>query len=240
MISFIIPTLNEEAVIEKILGNLGQIKSFPYEIIVSDGGSKDKTAEIAKKHGAKIIVYNGAKRQTIGGGKNAGGAIATGEHLVFIDADCFINDPDEFFEKALKLFALDSQLFGLTVNLKVMKELETFSDKFFFGLVNITHTFNNNLTHTGSASGEFQMIRRDDYLKLGGYNENLIVFEDNDMFIRLARIGRTRMAKELTVFHTGRRAHKIGWPRLLYLWITNALSYAFFKKSTTKEWHPVR
>lgn len=240
MISFIIPTLNEESVIEKILKNLKQISSLSYEIIVSDGQSKDRTIEIAKKYTDKVVVYNEEKRQTIGGGKNLGATKAEGEYLVFIDADASIPEPEFFFEKALKLFAMDPQLVGLTTNLRVVKELETLSDKFFFWIVNLTHTFNNNITHKGSASGEFQMIKNSAFKELGGYNEDLIVFEDNDMFIRLARIGHTRISNKLTVFHSGRRAHKIGWPKLLYFWITNALSYAFLKKSITKEWKPVR
>lgn len=240
MISFVVPTLNEERVIEKILINLRQIKSLPFEIIVSDGQSGDRTIEIAKKYTNNIIVYSDAKRQTIGGGKNLGATIAKGEYLVFIDADASIPEPDIFFKKTLELFANDVQLVGLTTNLKVVKERETLSDKFFFTLVNLTHAFNNNVTHKGSASGEFQMIRISAFKKLGGYNENLIVFEDNDMFIRLAKIGRTRMVPELTVFHSGRRAHKIGWTALLYFWMVNALSYKFFKKSSTKEWKPIR
>lgn len=240
MISFVIPTLNEESTIERILKNLNQLSSLPYEIIVSDGRSKDRTIEIAKKYTDKIIVYNNEKRQTIGGGKNLGATKTVGKYLVFIDADVSIPEPNIFFEKTLKLFASDPKLVGLTTNLKVVKEFETISDKFFFWIVNLTHAFNNNITHKGSASGEFQMIRTDAFRQLGGYNENLIVFEDNEMFIRLAKIGLTKMSCQLTVYHSGRRAHKIGWTKLLYFWITNALSYAFFKKSITKEWKPIR
>ena len=41
--------------------------------------------------------------------------------------------------------------------------------------------------------------------------------EDADMFRRLSTIGRTMIDPELTVLHTGRRAHQLGWPRLIFM-----------------------
>ncbi len=50
----IIPALNEEEGIAKVI--CGFKKAKVSEIIVADGGSKDKTREIAKKNGAKVIT----------------------------------------------------------------------------------------------------------------------------------------------------------------------------------------
>jgi len=69
MISFIIPTLREESSLEKTLNWLSTYTG-ENEIIISDGGSTDKTLEIARKYTDKIIVYEGTKRQTIGMGRN--------------------------------------------------------------------------------------------------------------------------------------------------------------------------
>jgi hypothetical protein len=41
--------------------------------------------------------------------------------------------------------------------------------------------------------------------------------EDADMFRRLSTIGKTMIDPELTVLHTGRRAHQLGWPRLIFM-----------------------
>ena len=36
------------------------------------------------------------------------------------------------------------------------------------------------------------------------------------MFRRLSKIGETMIDPELTVLHSGRRAHQVGWPRLIF------------------------
>ncbi len=103
-ISIIIPTLNEEKWIGRTFKNLKKIKSIPYEIIVSDGNSKDKTISIAKRYTKKYVVYKEKKRQNIAMGRNMGARIARGEYFVFMDADVTIPDVDNFFKKAISFF----------------------------------------------------------------------------------------------------------------------------------------
>jgi hypothetical protein len=45
---------------------------------------------------------------------------------------------------------------------------------------------------------------------------------------------------DLTVYHSGRRAHKIGWPKLLKSWITNTIWVLLFDKAKEEEWTVVR
>jgi len=63
----------------------------------------------------------------------------------------------------------------------------------------------------GEAPGRFQMMRRSAFEKVKGYREDLITREDGDMFARLSKVGRTLYDSKLEVFHSGRRAHAIGW-----------------------------
>lgn len=240
MISIIIPTLNEESSIGKSLTQLKKIVKIPFEIIISDGKSTDRTVGIAKKFTDKIVLYEGKERQTIANARNLGAKIAQGEYLVFVDSDTTIPDPDYFFEEILKFFEQDKELAGATVIIKVTEESETFGDKLLFGLANLSHRINNNITHTGSASGEFQMVRKDYFDKIGGFNDALVTYEDNDLFERLAKIGKTRMLADLKIFHSGRRAHKVGHLKLFFIWIMNGIWFKFFKKAITKEWKPIR
>ena len=202
MISFIIPTLNEEGVIEKTLKNLKGLKTIPSEIIISDGKSHDKTVDIAKKYTAEIIVYDGKVRQTIANGKNVGAAIANGEYLVFLDADVIIPELNTFFRNAVKIFRDDEKVAGITVSQKVLPEVETFFDKIIFKIVNFTHFLNNNILKIGSSSGECQMVKTKIFKNIGGFNESLAVFEDNDLFMRMAKSYRTKMIKNLTISKT--------------------------------------
>ena len=97
-----------------------------------------------------------------------------------------------------------------------------------------------NILNIGAAVGKFQMIRKDAYMRIGGFREDLSAGEDIDMFRRLSQIGKVISDIRLTVLHTGRSAHMVGWINLLYLWIANAVSVWLFNKSYSKEWPVVR
>lgn len=240
MISIIIPTLNEESVLEKTLENLKSLSRVSYEIIISDGRSTDRTHEIAKKYADQVIVYQDTPRQTIAQARNLGASAAHRDFFVFMDADVIIPNPDDFFEKALEAFEKEKNLVAATVMLKVMEEHETVPDRFWFGFLNLMHTFHNNILRKGAAPGEFQMIRADVFRAQGGYNQALVAAEDYEMFGRLSRVGRTRMLRHLTILHTGRRAHAIGWPKLLSQWAANWFSMLVRKKAASKEWKVIR
>jgi len=89
-ISIVIPAFNEE----KLLGeSLAQIKSaaatfskldWEFEIIVCDNNSTDRTAEIARAAGATVVFE---PVNQIARARNSGAAAATGDWLVFVDAD---------------------------------------------------------------------------------------------------------------------------------------------------------
>ena len=79
--SIIIPTLNEAATITTPLEQICNLPNI--EVIVADGGSNDRTAELARAIGATVVHGN------LGRGKqlNAGAALASGEVLLFLHAD---------------------------------------------------------------------------------------------------------------------------------------------------------
>jgi len=241
MISIIIPTLDEEKVIGQTLSLLKSQLTTAHEIIVSDGGSKDKTVYIAKKLADKVVVHEGVGRQTIGQGRNEGARVVHGEFLVFIDADCVIPDPDRFFAFALADFEKSPELVALTVYLRVFPESETASDKVVGWMRNFAVRVRNNFFRKGDcAGGEFQMIRKEAFWKIGGYREELVTCEDRDLFRRLAKIGKTMSDPKLMVFHAGRRAHTLGWPYLIGLFVVNTIYFRIRGRAFSKEWAPVR
>jgi len=170
----------------------------------------------------------------------AGGATAKGDYVVFIDSDVVIPDINNFFNTALEDFSDEPRLVALTVRYRVFPEMSTWADNLFFGLLCFDFLVSNNVFHVGASAGEFQMIQRDVFNRVGGFNEKLAAAEDMDMFRRLSKVGRTRFEKRLSIYHTGRRAHTIGWPKLLWEWFANTVSVFFFKKSASKEWKEIR
>src|SRR3989344_4403803 len=98
--SVIIPAYNEEKTIGKTLESLREQKFRDFEIIVVDDGSKDGTAEIAKKNGAKVIKQKNAGPAAA---RNNGAESAKGEIIIFIDADCVADE--RWLEHMLKPFS---------------------------------------------------------------------------------------------------------------------------------------
>ncbi|MER3434925.1 MAG: glycosyltransferase [Leptolyngbya sp. ERB_1_1] len=78
-ISIVIPVLNEANALPKILS----IRATDIEIIIVDGGSQDKTIEIAKSSDVKVLQSDPGRATQM----NAGAAIASGEILLFLHAD---------------------------------------------------------------------------------------------------------------------------------------------------------
>jgi glycosyltransferase involved in cell wall biosynthesis len=239
MISFIIPTLNEQATIEKTLACLTAY-SGDHEIIVSDGNSTDGTVEICRRYADRVIVHDEPRRQTIAEARNVGAAAARGDHLVFLDADVLVPDVDDFFRTAHGAFAADDRVVALTGKYRVVPENSTIADRYVFTMLGVQFLLQNNLLGIGGAGGEFQMITTQAFRTVGGFDERLPAAEDMDLFRRLSRIGRTRFERRLTIYHSGRRAHAVGWPTLLWQWFSNSVSVFVFRRSASREWTVVR
>ncbi|MET0261944.1 MAG: glycosyltransferase, partial [Rariglobus sp.] len=91
VVSIIIPAFNEEKLLETSLRAVTAAADHAFtgaglawELVVCDNNSTDRTAEIARAEGAKVVFepFN-----QIGRARNTGAAAATGEWLLFIDAD---------------------------------------------------------------------------------------------------------------------------------------------------------
>jgi glycosyltransferase involved in cell wall biosynthesis len=93
-LSIIIPAFNEERLIERCLQSIStslaaNIKPvFTSEIIVVNNNSTDNTAELARQAGAQVVFE---PINQIGRARNAGAAGATGDWLLFVDADSVLN-----------------------------------------------------------------------------------------------------------------------------------------------------
>ena len=110
-VSFIMPTLNAEQILENCLASIAR-QTYPrdrYEIILADAHSTDCTREIGKKYGAIILDDNGKNMEE---GKRLALRHATGDYIVFVDADNEITHPD-YIELAVKALAANPQALGV-------------------------------------------------------------------------------------------------------------------------------
>lgn len=90
-LSVIITVRNEEKLLGHLLDSLAPQRHLA-QVIVVDAMSADRTAEVARRHGASLPGFQ-LLRQSCrrGEGRNLGAAVATGDLLCFIDGDCIAN-----------------------------------------------------------------------------------------------------------------------------------------------------
>jgi glycosyltransferase involved in cell wall biosynthesis len=238
MISFIIAARNEEKALPRTLGSLAQYRG-PHEIIVADDQSTDASVAVARQYTNAIIENPGPARITISANRNAGAARARGEFFVFADADSYVLDANDFFPRAVHMFHADPRLAALTFFTRFTPSLETWTDRIFLAYFNRS-TILWNLLGWGACTGKLHIIRASAFRQVGGYDQSIVAGEDNELFHRLAKVGRTRCARALIAYNSGRRPHAIGWLRLILQWAVNSLSTIIFKRSYSAEWREIR
>ncbi len=94
----VIPTKNEESYLPKLLESIKKQSFKDLEIVIADGNSTDKTREIAKFWGCKVVGGN-----YLNVGRNNGAKGCKAKLLCFIDADILLPDANFLF-RALKEF----------------------------------------------------------------------------------------------------------------------------------------
>jgi len=98
-VSVVIPCFNEERYISDCLSHLLKQTMKPLEIIVVDNNSTDRTGEIAKSLGAKVVHES---TQGITAARNRGLNTASGDIIARCDADTLM--PPDWIEKIIKCF----------------------------------------------------------------------------------------------------------------------------------------
>ena len=210
LLSIIIPTLNEEKYLPRLLADLRKQSFTDYEIIVSDGGSKDRTAEIAKVAGCHFIVDDRVKHPSHQ--RNNGAKIAQGELLMFFDADTELTR--EFLEKSISEFKRRKlTAAGYYIKFNPNQILYKFF-AFFFNL------FLWSRQYLGAAAvGAGLMAERRAHDLINGFDERLYVAEDYDYCYRLAKVGRFRLIKSCKLLYSSRRLEQDGKFKTLFRWL---------------------
>src|SRR5260370_35205231 len=109
----------------------------------------------------------------------------------------------------------------MTVKIKFAPGEERLIDAIMHGILSRVLWFMNSVLRKGTASGEFQAIRRDAFEILHGYSESLPVGEDNELFVRLSRLAQTQIDLRLTADTDNRRIKQLGCPPLPKPWLVN-------------------
>ncbi|MEW6509501.1 MAG: glycosyltransferase [Bacteroidota bacterium] len=239
-ISIIVPALNEEKLLEGMLAQFSPElrQRHGLEIVVSDGGSTDATLEIARRHADVVVENRSRTKQTISLGRNEGARRASGEILLFLNADTLIGDPDRF----LGIIPVELSVPGraaLTCRVEVYPHEQRRSDRLFHGFYN---WFFSAMNRVGMAMGrgECHIMTRETFEQVGGYADRIAAGEDYDMFRRLHALGAVKYLRDVVVYESPRRYRRYGYATVTASWFLNFLSVFFLKRSILNEWRPVR
>lgn len=170
-LSIIIPTLNEESNICQLLSQLLRIQDDRIlEIIVADGGSTDKTCNLAKEYPIQILDLGTRSRAYQ---MNEAAKVAVGDVLYFIHADTrppisFVDDIHASLKDGYQVGSYSFELDSKDPRLKVLS---------FMTKINM-------LISRGGDQTLF--VTRSFFDALDGYDEEYVIMEDFD-FIRRAR-----------------------------------------------------
>lgn len=200
MISFVIPAHDEEALLGATLSSIHHAArdvGEPYEVIVVDDSSTDATPRIAENHGARLVSV--AFRQ-IAATRNAGAKAASGEILVFVDADTQINAA----VLAAVMEALRGGAVGGSALFKFDEPVPRWGRVFYRFIIPTARL----LQVTG---GCFLFCTREAFDAVGGFSEEFYAGEDLSMVLRLKRHGRFVILRPLVVTSGRKLRDMSGW-----------------------------
>jgi glycosyltransferase involved in cell wall biosynthesis len=239
-ITIVIPTLQEAKALPQTLEQFSAAirQQHNLEIVISDGGSTDGTVPIARSLADLVVEHDDDVRQNISQGRNRGAEAASGDILVFLNADVLIEEIEKFFSTIHRVMR-DDHVVAATCNVNIYPEEERLSDWLFHNFFN-GYFWLLNLFGMGMGRGECHIIRKDLFNELHGYDEKLAAGEDYELFLRLHCHGKIVFIRTLTVFESPRRFRKYGYFWISILWFLNALSVLIFRRSMVDEWKPIR
>lgn len=209
-ISVIIPTKNEEQNIAQCIKSVkksGVRSQESEEIIVVDNKSTDRTTEIAKKLGAKVFQA-GPERSAQ---RNFGAKKATGNYLLFLDADMELEKEviSECFNLAKKGFPV------VIISEKVVGK----------GFWSQCRALEKSCYLGDELIEAARFYKKDLFLKLGGFDEKLIASEDWDLHQRAKKVGAEIGRTKSFVLHHEKETNPMEAARKKYYYGLNLAHY---------------
>lgn len=178
-ISIVIPAFNEEEFIAKTLKAIFIVTknySGTVEILVVDNNSTDKTGEIASSMGA-IVVFE-AKNQ-IARARNRGAKEATGDYLIFVDADTILEG--DILDKVSANLSC-----GRVIGGGAWVEPDLKGPGYFI----FKYIINYLLALKNITLGPFLYCDRDAFFRVGGFDESYYAGEEFSLARRLKKEGK--------------------------------------------------
>lgn len=221
MFTIIIPTLNEEQFLPKLLKSLSLQTEKDFEVIIVDGKSKDKTVEVAKSFQSELprLQVITSPRASLPYQRNYGAKIAKGNWLLFVDADSQLY-PYCLERCRMYLSGASARFFTTWFS----PDSDVGSDA---NLILVSNIFVEaaRILKRQLAPGPFAAITREAFELVGGYNENCQFGEDQDLSMRLYEKGvELSIIRETLYVYSLRRFRKQGTLKMLQTYAKGSMA----------------
>jgi len=220
LFSVIIPTLNEEKFLPKLLTDLKNQNEKNFEVIIVDGASDDRTKEVAEQDWQIPIRFFEIKERNVSSQRNFGAKKASGEYLIFLDADCRIYK--NFTQKLEKII---NKKKGLIFIPSLTPEKKSPQMDLIFKLINFFIEISQSLTKPFSAGGSL-IIEKIFFDKIEGFDEKTYLAEDHNLIYKASLWGvKTKFLPQIKVKFSLRRLRKEGELKLIYKYLYASLYF---------------
>jgi len=206
IISVVIPAYNEERLLPRCLESLlKQNFQKPFEIIVVDDGSTDKTAKIAERFGVKIITLQ--KNKGIGNARFVGSAEIQGQIIVGTDADAVV--PIDWLKQISDFFDKNPNIGAITGSFRLAKKRKSslkIGPKLFAIIeAKIVRHLTRLIIGHYCLDGRNFAIRKNVYEQTTGFNRELRCLEDANITAKIGKISKIAYIPTLIVEVSSRR-----------------------------------
>lgn len=181
--SIIIPTLNEEQYLPKLLQSLSRQLDKDFETIIVDGQSEDKTVPVAQKFVGSLpsVHIVTSRRRNPAYQRNLGSKSASGKYLVFLDADTSI--PSNFLSQ-IHHYLLDQNPKCKFLTTWIKSDTTKESDRILAILYNIIMETTKSINQP--MLGGFNIIlKKSTFRQVGMFNSRFQLAEDHELAKRL-------------------------------------------------------
>jgi len=214
LFSIIIPTLNEEKFLPRLLFDLKNQKEKNFEVIIVDALSEDKTPEIVKKDWQIPINFFRSEKRNVSFQRNLGAKKAKGEYLIFLDADTRVYK--NFTQNLKKVINKKKGLIFIPSLIPEKKEPQI---DLVFKLINFFIEISQSFSKPFSA-GSSIIIDKNFFEKIGGFDEDVYLAEDHNLIYKATLWGvKAKFLSKIKVKFSLRRLKKEGELKLFYKYL---------------------
>ncbi len=219
-ISVIIPALNEATTIAASLRALSTLE--PQQIIVVDGGSRDRTVEICREFPVEVAASERGRARQM----NCGAALANGDVLLFLHADTRL--PASAFQDVAQALNNPKCLGG---RFDVDLEGAHWVLKIIGALIN----YRSRMTKVGTGDQAI-FVRREVFQRLGGYPD-IPLMEDIAFGRALKRVGEVACLHSRVITSARRWENDGIWRTIVKMWMLKFLYLAGVSPARLKQYY---